>query len=155
MHTFLRITAVALVAAACGLAHADTASATAIRFVSGGASAEDFVILNQQAADYSLKLLFAAKGSGAYLADVHVTVTSLPSQQMVLDTRTEGPMLLAALPAGRYQVNASYSDVSPGAAATLSRTVVVSSRGRVSHIMYFSTADAVSAESPREFQTGR
>jgi hypothetical protein len=127
----------------------------AIKFISGGASVEDFTALNQQTSGYSLKLVFAAKGSGAYLADVEVTMMALPSREVVLDTRTEGPMLLAALPAGRYLVNAQYSDAALGAAARVSRTIVVPRAGLVSQMMYFNTADLVSAESPREYHTGR
>jgi hypothetical protein len=131
------------------------AELAAVKFVSGGASVEDFAALNQQAAGYSLKLVFAAKGSGAYLADVDVNVMALPSRETVLQTKTEGPMLLAALPPGRYQVTANFADVKPGSAATVTRTIVVPRTGGVNHMMYFSTADVVSNESPREFQIGK
>jgi hypothetical protein len=148
-------TAIALIAAALCTTSAFAAGESPIKFISGGASVEDFTALNQQAGDYSLKLLFAAKGSGAYLADVEVSVLALPAREVVLETRTEGPMLLAALPAGRYQVTAKYSDVMPGAAATVTRTLVVPRTGLVSQMMYFSTTDVVGTHSPREYQTGR
>ncbi len=124
-------------------------------FTSGGASVEDFTALSQQTGQYNLKLLFASKGSGAYLADVAVTVQALPSQEVVMDTRTEGPLLLAALPAGRYRISAQYGDVVPGAPTQVSRTLVVPRSRMVSAVIYFSTADRVGAESPREYRTIR
>jgi hypothetical protein len=147
--------AIALIATALCVTSAHAAGESSVKFISGGASVEDFAALNEHASGYSLKLMFAAKGSGAYLADVEVSVMALPSREVLLETRTEGPMLLAALPAGRYQVTAKYADVMPGAASTVSRTLVVPRTGLVSQIMYFSTADVVGADSPREYQTGR
>ena len=47
-------------------------------------------MLDQLGSGYSFKLLMAAKGSGAYLADVSVRVTSQPAGELMLDTRTEG-----------------------------------------------------------------
>jgi hypothetical protein len=148
-------TVIALIAAALCVTSAHAAGESTVKFISGGASVEDFTALNQQSSGYSLKLVFAAKGSGAYLADVEVSVMALPSREVLLETRTEGPMLLAALPAGRYQVNAKYADVTPGTAGTISRTIVVPRAGLASQMMYFSTTDVVGTNSPREYQTGR
>jgi hypothetical protein len=110
---------------------------------SGGASVESFDALTARASDYSLKLLLAAKGSGAYLADVDVTVRALPSNDLVLQHRTEGPLMLAALPSGRYRIETHYSDVLPGAATTIQRTVVVPRNGRRNVVIYFDTGDNV------------
>jgi hypothetical protein len=159
MNTFSKPTATALLAVALlstvWSANAYAANDAPTKFISGGASVEEFTALNQQAAGYSLKLVFAAKGSGAYLADVDVSVMELPSRAVVLETRTQGPLLLAELPAGRYEVSAKYAGVYPGSATTITRTITVSRAGRVSQVMYFNTADLVGAESPREFHTGR
>ena len=56
--------------------------------------------------DFNLKLVFAL-GNGEYLADVDVSVVDA-ANRVVLDTSSEGPWLLARLPAGNYQVNANY-----------------------------------------------
>jgi hypothetical protein len=114
-----------------------------IRFESGGASYEEVEALNQRAGDYSLKLVLAAKGSGAYLADVDVTITALPRRETVLQHRTEGPLLLVALPPGRYEVNARFEDVLPGAPDTVMRTLVVPHKGLVQAVLYFDTGDEV------------
>lgn len=110
---------------------------------SGGASQEDFEALSAKASDYSLKLLLAAKGSGAYLAYVDVTVRALPSNDVVLEHRTEGPLMLADLPPGRYRVEAQYTDVLPGAPNVLRRDVVIPREGLRQLVLYFDTGDKV------------
>jgi hypothetical protein len=112
-----------------------------VRFESGGATYEEFDAMNLRARDYSLKLVLAAKGSGAYLSDVDVTITSLPQRETVLEHRTEGPLLMAALPPGRYEVSGTVADVLPGAPTTVKRTVVVPRNGLAQTVLYFDTGD--------------
>lgn len=121
---------------------------------SGGASVEEFQALNREAPQHSLKLVLASKGSGAYLADVDVKVYSLPSRAMVLEHRTEGPLMLATLPPGRYEVVAEYADVLPGAPTRASRTVQVG-KGPSQMVIYFDTGDEVSPESAAAYRTGQ
>jgi hypothetical protein len=116
---------------------APAASTASVRFETGGASYEQVAEMNARANDYSLKLLLASKGSGAYLADVDVQVLALPSRQEVLNTRTEGPLLLAELPPGRYEITARYTDVRPGAATELKRVVTVPRQGLAQAVIYF------------------
>ncbi|MDP3083646.1 MAG: hypothetical protein Q8N44_08145 [Rubrivivax sp.] len=138
----------AILAAAAGLALSVGAIASMpVPHRSGGVSVEDFAEMRQQASAYSLELVLAARGSGAYLADVDVTVRSLPSRSVVLEHRTQGPLLLAALPPGHYELTASFSDVLPGAATTLTRVVNVPRRGLVRTVVYFDTGDEVGSES--------
>jgi hypothetical protein len=113
----------------------------AVRFESGGASVESVEAMNERAGDYSLKLTLAAKGSGAYLADVDVTIAMLPQRTTVLEHRTEGPLLLAALPPGRYEVSASFDDVLPGTPTTVKRQVSVPRQGLAQAVLYFDTGD--------------
>jgi hypothetical protein len=112
-----------------------------VRFESGGVSFDEIDAMNQRATDYTFKLTLAAKGSGAYLADVDVSIVTLPQRTLVLKQRTEGPLLLAALPPGRYEVSATFSDVLPGAAATVRREVAVPRRGLAQTVLYFDTGD--------------
>lgn len=112
-----------------------------VRFESGGASAEAVEAMAQRAGQYSLKLTLAAKGSGAYLSDVDVTITALPQRTPVLEHRTQGPLLMAALPPGRYEISASFDDVLPGAATTVTRTVLVPRQGQAQAVLYFDTGD--------------
>jgi hypothetical protein len=143
-------------AAAAGITFASAALAAdlpAVPVRSGGASVDEFAELNRHAADYSLKLILAAKRSGAYLADVDVVVRSLPSRNVVLEHRSEGPLVLAALPPGRYEVTARYGRVLPGAPTSHTRIVTVSRSSLTQMVMYFDTGDEVSANSPPEFST--
>lgn len=88
-----------------------------VTFVSGGISSDAVDRLRSMERDFNLKMVFASS-NGEYLSDVKVQVTD-PSNRVVLDTTTEGPWLLAKLPAGSYQVSASYGR------ATERRTVAV------------------------------
>lgn len=149
------------VAAAAGITFA-TATATATAAInapgvvvrSGGTDVDEFAELNRQAADYQLKLILAAKHSGAYLADVDVVVRALPSREIVLEHRSEGPLVLAQLPPGRYEVTATYGQVLPGAPNRLTRTVTVpASRSLAQMVLYFDTGDELSPRSPPEYST--
>ncbi|KWE50786.1 hypothetical protein WL76_20580 [Burkholderia ubonensis] len=82
-----------------------------VAYVSGGIGSDQSAALKQQMRDYSLVLEFAGRtggGSNDYLADIPVSVTDAHGRQ-VLSTVTEGPFLMAALPAGRYSVTATYN----------------------------------------------
>lgn len=144
-----------LILSAClGLGAIGSANAAVgnLDFRSGGATSEEFVAMDRMSGAYSLKLVLAAKDSGAYLADVDVVVHALPSRALMLETRTQGPMLLAALPPGRYAVTASVA-VRPGAISTLKRTIVIPASGQQKLVMYFDTGDEVSPESGPEYRT--
>jgi len=124
------------------------APASTVLYRSGGVTVDEFVEMNREAKDYSMKLVLAAKGSGAYLADVDVAVKALSGGDVVISTRTEGPLLLAALPPGRYEVTATFKDVRPGAPTTLKRIVTVPRKGLAQAVLYFDTGDQVGADSP-------
>jgi hypothetical protein len=148
-HTALRLALSALLGLA---AMAPAVAAEPVSFRSGGSSSEDFNVLDRVDSGYSFKLLMAAKGSGAYLADVMVRVSAVPSGELILETRTEGPLLLAALPPGRYEVTATAA-VKPGALSTLKRSVQIPATGLHKEVMYFDTGDTVSPESGPEYRT--
>jgi hypothetical protein len=61
----------------------------------------------QVAAQHNLHLTFAFKGSGAYLADVHVSIRTASGQSLV-ETTASGPWLYARLPAGKYLIAATH-----------------------------------------------
>lgn len=73
--------------------------------VSGGVTEEERERLNAMAQDFNLKIVMATR-SGAYLADVAVVVRD-EAGKPVLETRADGPWVLARLPAGRYSVEGS------------------------------------------------
>lgn len=82
-----------------------------VTYVTGGVGTEEQDALKALTQEgYNLELLFAERGTGAYLANVHVLVTDAGGRT-VLDTRVDGPALLAKLPNGRYDVVADYHGV--------------------------------------------
>ena len=143
-----------ILAATAGLALSATAiaSTTQVPHRSGGASVEEFAELRGLASAHNLKLVLAARGSGAYLADVEVTVRSMPTREVVLEHRTNGPLLLATLQPGRYEVTATFAQVQPGAPDTITRVIEVPRSGLARSVIYFDTGDTVAAESPQAFR---
>jgi hypothetical protein len=82
-------------------------ASSGVSYVSGGVSTEAIDGLRSMEKEFNLKLVFALN-TGAYLADVNVTIDDA-SNKVLLDTMSEGPWLLAKLPTGNYQVSATYS----------------------------------------------
>ena len=76
-------------------------------YVTGGVGSGAVDRLKAMESEFNLKLVFA-NTSGAYLSDVKVTVTDA-SGHAVLDVTSDGPILMAKLPAGSYRVDASFS----------------------------------------------
>jgi len=112
-----------------------------ISFLSGGVGAEEMNLLNDERERYALSILTASKGSGAYLADVHIRITDQQSRP-VLDTVMDGPYLLVGLPAGRYQVEAVHGDV------VKTSSVVVATGDHHQTVFYFDTHDEVEDVTP-------
>lgn len=83
-----------------------------VRYVTGGVGEDAVNAFKQAAPKYPLELLFAQKSSpnDVYLAGVKVTVRDRAGK-VVLDAVSEGPYLLAAMPAGRYQIEADHEGV--------------------------------------------
>ena len=82
------------------------------RFVTGGVGEDEAAALKRAAAGYPLELQFVQKATprDEYLADVKVTIRDR-SRSVLLDTVSQGPFLLAKLPAGTYQIEAEYEGV--------------------------------------------
>jgi hypothetical protein len=78
-----------------------------VAYVTGGVSSEAVDRLKSMEKDFNLKLVFAST-SGAYLSDVKLTIADA-SGRVALDVTTEGPIAMAKLPDGSYQVDATFS----------------------------------------------
>ncbi len=78
-----------------------------VSYVSGGVGTTSLDRLRSLAGDFNLKLVFALK-SGDYVSSVNVTIADAAGKQL-LDTTSEGPWFLAKLPAGNYQVVATFA----------------------------------------------
>ncbi len=79
-----------------------------VQFLSGGIGQTEAQAFIAAEKSYPLTLEFveAAKPRAEYLADVHVLIRNAAGQT-VLDTKAEGPFLLARLPIGHYTVEAT------------------------------------------------
>ncbi len=76
-----------------------------VAFVSGGIGESERNAMKTIKGDYNLNLLFAAKGSGEFAADINVRITDAKSNTLV-ETVTDGPYLFARLKPGNYIVTA-------------------------------------------------
>jgi len=97
------------------------ARAADVPFISGGAGADERADLQAKEKDYNLKVVAAAT-SGDYLADVWVVVESAAKKNL-LETKMEGPILLAKLPPGTYTIKATYGP------STQTKTVNIPGQG--------------------------
>jgi len=103
MTTMLRLVIVAttfLLMTLTGAARAD------VLFITGGTGADERADLQAKEKDYNLKIVVAAT-SGDYVADVWVVIESA-AKKSVLETKMDGPILLAKLPQGTYTIKATY-----------------------------------------------
>ena len=105
--TAILLGAAALVPAANANSDETVQTAGRVAYVSGGVGTTSIDHLSSIARDFNLKLVFALK-SGDYVSDVKVTIADAAGKQL-LDTTSEGPWFLAKLPAGNYQIAATFA----------------------------------------------
>ena len=91
-------------------ARIDSRGASNVEFTTGGVGLAARQQLAAQSGQYNLHLEFAYAPEGEYLSEVQVDISDARGNN-VLSTRTDGPWLLAKLPAGSYAVKARYGDV--------------------------------------------
>ena len=121
-------------------------AAGGVAFVSGGASDEELAALRTERRLYSFWLTTAARGSGAYLADVQVRISD-SNGHAVLDHTMAGPWLSAALPAGRYSVVATVPKGRGGLPETQRTTTQIGSTSALHQaVLYFDTGDQTEAD---------
>ena len=84
----------------------DAKSQGSVAFVSGGVGEDQSEAFKSMARDYPLELMFVAKGNpNRYLADVKVQIKD-KNGNVVLDTTSSGPFLLAKVAPGSYTITA-------------------------------------------------
>jgi hypothetical protein len=82
-------------------------SASGVEFTSGGVGLAARQQLAAQSGQYNLQLEFAYAPEGEYLSAVQVDIADARGNN-VLSTVTDGPWLMAKLPAGSYTVKAQF-----------------------------------------------
>jgi hypothetical protein len=100
-----------------------------IAYASGGIGLTEREQMQAMLGDYSLKLMFAIEGSGAYVSGVSVTLSQ--AGEPVFEVNDVGPWLLVKLPAGPYQVAARSS------AKTVEAAVTVPQSGHAEAVLRF------------------
>ena len=121
-------------------------SPAGVAYASGGVSHSELQDLHARRQDYSFWLTTAALKSGAHLADVAVRITPLRGGDPALEHTMAGPWLFAALPPGRYQVEAGFRP-DPARALQVRRGVTTIHPGdHHQMVLYFDTGDEVGAE---------
>jgi hypothetical protein len=85
-------------------------SASGVEYTTGGIGLAERQELASEARQFNTHLEFVYAPEGEYLAEVHVDIADARGNT-VLSTTTDGPWLLAKLPAGRYTVKASFGGV--------------------------------------------
>lgn len=115
-------------------------------YVSGGIGESEQAALSEEKGRYSFWLTTATKGSGAYLASVEVRILNARTRQSVLEHTMDGPWLFVALPAGRYEVEASLRESAGQPAQTLKKTLTIRAGALRHTFLYFNTSDEVGRE---------
>lgn len=114
-------TKLATIALAAFITCASASAAQAeLNIVSGGVGEGGIATMEQMQNEYSLKAVFSGNG-GMYLSNVNVRILTRAGEE-VTSLNTDGPVLLAQLPAGRYVLEASLNDSVKRVNVTVPRT---------------------------------
>lgn len=93
--------------ASCLATSAPPAADPDVKYVSAGIGSDDPLEIEALRHRHRLQLVFALRGSGAFLADVKVHIRDA-SGATVLAVNSSGPLFFATLPPGQYRIEAEY-----------------------------------------------
>lgn len=106
-----------------------------VPYLAGGVGDEEMAVMQARKAEFNLRLLFAEKGSGSYVAGVKLRLDD-KSGKAVLALEATGPVVLVKLPAGSYRASAEAN----GQALVKAFTV---QSGRRTELNFYLPAEAV------------
>jgi hypothetical protein len=115
-------------------------------FLSGGVSTEDRQSMSAERAQYTLWVATVAKPSGAYLANAKLRIVNVRDKSVVLERTMDGPWLFAGLPAGTYDVSATFRADGTDKDQVLSERVSVGKSGQRQVVLRFASAAEVAPE---------
>lgn len=121
-----------------------------VAYESGGIGDEELVAMRADFPKFDLWVTTAARKSGAWLAGVRVNVRDAHGQ-LVLSVDTDGPWLLAQLPPGTYDVEASVISQPAERLQVQRQRTEVDGKALRQVILYFDTGDEVSPEHEEAF----
>ena len=78
-----------------------------VRYVTGGMTQEENEAMGKLAARFPMHMVFTAKGQDEPVSGVNVIVRDV-SGSVVLEVKSEGPLLFVDVIGGRYTVDAEY-----------------------------------------------
>jgi len=78
-------------------------AANGISYVTGGIGQDQQLGMKEARGNCKLRLTFTAKGSGAYVADVHLYLRC-PKGEELLNVNAAGPLFYAHVPSGKYAI---------------------------------------------------
>ena len=90
----------------------------AITYVSGGIGSDEAQYMLSIRQDFNLRLLFAAKASGNYVANVSVAIDSMAGASPTMLV-SDGPFFYARLPDGVYRLRVTYEGATQTASVDL------------------------------------
>lgn len=114
-------------------------------YAMGGVSVDDLRELERHKDRYTLWITTAARGSGAYLADVQVRITDARGA-LLFNQPIPGPWLFIDLPPGRYTVEAAHQG------KPQRRPVQIARSDLRQVVFYFDSAAQVSPEWEKPFK---
>jgi hypothetical protein len=97
--------------------------------------------MQDQQRQYSFWLTTAIKRSGAYASGVRVRIVDAGSRKPVLEHTLDGPWLFAALPPGRYEIEASYRENEVNPEQTIRKITELRPGGLRQMMIYFEGTD--------------
>jgi len=121
----------AMLGTTCAVALADVGrTSEGVWYSVGGIGEEEAARIAADSVNHALSLRLAARGSGAYLADVDLRIVD-GGNRRVFQGHLDAPWLLIDLPPGRYEIVGEHE----GEVSRLD--VVVPEHGHRSAVMYF------------------
>lgn len=102
-----------------------------IHYVSGGVGSDQVTAMKAAAGDYSLMLTFATQPDGQYLSAIQIRIAD-QSDKTLIETTTDGPILLAKLDPGTYHLSAN------NRGALQEKTVLISAGHATQLTLYWS-----------------
>jgi len=130
----LALCAAPLAAAQTESALPEVHSVAGVKYIDGGIGKDESDAMLRESKNFPLALVFSGGPANNYVADIDVRVRDAAGKT-VLQTNSEGPIMLIDLPAGRYVVDAEYRD------KTLSRTIQLSVKRPARVDFHWPTAD--------------
>lgn len=123
-----------------------------LAILSGGITVGDRVTMHAERSNCRVWVATVAKPSGAYLADARLRIVNLGDKSVALERTMEGPWLLAALPAGKYEVSATFRPDGASKDQTLSNLLTVAKAGQRQVVLRFDSPAKVGSEMDSPFK---